>query len=78
MGGKVPVKTITANGGEEYKINQIPVRQTVQQEPICLIGHQNGTNSNKEITVNKKLPDFLNNFQVMNQGFLSRIAADSL
>jgi hypothetical protein len=39
MRGKVPMKTITANGSEEYEIKQIAVRQTVQQEPICLVGH---------------------------------------
>jgi hypothetical protein len=39
MRGKVPVKTVTANGGKENEINQIPIRQTVEQELVCLVGH---------------------------------------
>ena len=55
MGGKIPVKTITANRRKEYESYKIFVRLAMQEEIKSLINHQHGANSNKKITVNEKI-----------------------
>jgi hypothetical protein len=48
------VKTITANGREKNKKQQLVVWGLLQKQPVTLDGHYYSTKSNKQVAENKE------------------------
>jgi hypothetical protein len=58
IGGKIPVKIITADGGEKYKADESPGRRYTQQQFTRLPYHQHGAQGDVETAKNEKVEYF--------------------